>query len=320
MKTTETHTHYIGVDICKAKLDVHCHAWSAIRAFDNDIKGIKAFISALNKTKNMDSFHIICEATGGYEKLLAQAAFSSKINISIVNPRQVRDLAKASGQLAKTDSIDAKVITFYGETFKPEPLNPPTAERTKLEALVKRRVFLVNQRAKEKTIQQKTTEAIVKKDINASMKNLTKRINKLDELIDQVIREDEEMKAKSKRLQQASGVGPVLASTFLAILPELGTITNRQASALVGLAPFNKDSGKMRGKRSIRGGRSIVRKALFMPTLSAINCNPIFSEIYSRLVEKGKPHHVAMVAVMRKLICLVNKMLSDPDFELQKIN
>lgn len=146
------------------------------------------------------------------------------------------------------------------------------------------------------------------------------RIERFEVLIAKVIKENEEMKAKSKRLQEASGVGPVLSSTLIAILPELGTITNKQASALVGLAPFNKDSGTMKGKRAIRGGRSLVRKALYMPTLSAINCNPIFLEIYTRLTDKGKPHHVAMVAVMRKLICLVNRMLSNPDFQLKKIN
>ena len=320
MKTTKTDQYYIGIDICKAKLDVHCHAWRSIKTFNNDSKGIKSLISALNKTKDVDSFHIVCEATGGYEKLLAKTAFDLDLRISVVNPRQVRDLAKASGQLAKTDSIDAKVITFFGETFHPKPSTPPSQEQITLEALVKRRVFLVNQRAKELTILQQTTEPIIKKDIKAGIKNLTIRIERFEVLIAKVIKENEDMKAKSKRLQEASGVGPVLSSTLIAILPELGTITNKQASALVGLAPFNKDSGTMKGKRAIRGGRSLVRKALYMPTLSAINSNPIFSEIYNRLTDKGKPHHVAMVAVMRKLICLVNRMLSNPDFQLKKIN
>ena len=320
MKTTNTDLYYIGIDICKAKLDVHCHSWQSIKTFNNDSKGIKSLISALNKTKDVDSFHIVCEATGGYEKLLAKTAFNLNLRISVVNPRQVRDLAKASGQLAKTDSIDAKVITFFGETFHPKPSTPPSQEQITLEALVKRRVFLVNQRAKELTILQQTTEPIIKKDIKAGIKNLTIRIERFEVLIAKVIKENEDMKAKSKRLQEASGVGPVLSSTLIAILPELGTITNKQASALVGLAPFNKDSGTMKGKRAIRGGRSLVRKALYMPTLSAINSNPIFSEIYNRLTDKGKPHHVAMVAVMRKLICLVNRMLSNPDFQLKKIN
>jgi transposase len=127
------------------------------------------------------------------------------------------------------------------------------------------------------------------------------------------------MKAKAKRMQEASGVGPVLSSTMLAVLPELGKITDKQVSALVGLAPFNVDSGAKKGKRKTRGGRALVRKALYMPTLSAINCNPIFLNIYNRLKDKGKPHHVAIVAVMRKLVCLLNKMLSNPDFQLVKI-
>ena len=288
--------------------------------FDNDTKGINSLFRKLKKLEADDEIQIICEATGGYEKALVRSAFKAGIAISILNPRQVRDFAKAGGVLAKTDAIDAAVITHFGETFKPKPMTPPSLTVEALQCVVRRRASLVKQRVREQNILEKTSDSFVKRDIKSSILAISKRIEKMEAQIKKLIKEDEELALKSKRMQEVDGVGPVVASTILAELPELGQIGDRQASSLVGLAPFNDDSGPRKGKRTTRGGRELIRRTIYMPTLSAIRCNPIFNDFYNRLIKKGKPHHVAAIAVMRKLICLLNRMISDPTFQLKKIN
>jgi len=287
---------------------------------DNETKGINSLFRKLKKLEADYEIQIICEATGGYEKALVRSAFESGIAISILNPRQVRDFAKAGGVLAKTDAIDAAVITHFGETFKPKPMTPPSLTLEALQSVVRRRASLVKQRVREQNILEKTSDSFVKRDIKSSILAISKRIEKMETQIKKLIKEDEELALKSKRMQEVDGVGPVVASTILAELPELGQIGDRQASSLVGVAPFNDDSGPRKGRRATRGGRELIRRTIYMPTLCAIRCNPIFNDFYNRLIKKGKPHHVAAIAVMRKLICLLNRMISDPDFQLKKIN
>ena len=319
MKSTQKKLH-VGIDICKAKLDVHCHQWKSPKTFNNDKKGIKSLFTTLRKTESFDALQIVAEATGGYEKPLVRAAFEAEIPISVINPRQVRDFARAGGTLAKTDAIDAAVLTRFGETFSPRALTAPGPVLEALQQTVRRRVSLVKQRVREQNVLEKTSDAFVKKDIKSNILNLTKRIEKMEDRIAELIEKDEELSLKAGRMQEVPGVGPVVSSTLLAELPELGEIGEKQVSSLVGLAPFNDDSGPRKGKRTTRGGRESVRRAIYMPTLCAIQHNSIFKDFYERLIGKGKPHHVAAVAVMRKLVCLLNRMIADPDFELKKIN
>jgi len=319
MKSTQKKL-YVGTDICKANLDVHCHQWKSPKTFSNDKRGIKSLLTALGKVGEPETVQIMCEATGGYEKPLVRAAFEAGIPVSVLNPRQVRDFAKAGGKLAKTDAIDAAVLTHFGETFSPRAMTAPGPAVEALQQTVRRRANLVKQRIREQNVLENTSDAFVKRDIKSNILNLTKRIEKMENRIAELIGEDEQLRLKAGRMQEVPGVGPVVSSTMLAELPELGQIGDRQVSSLVGLAPFNDDSGPRKGKRVTRGGRESVRRAIYMPTLCAIQNNPIFKELYTRLTGKGKPHHVAAVAVMRKLVCLLNRMIADPNFELKKIN
>lgn len=199
-------------------------------------------------------------------------------------------------------------------------MTPPGPAPEALQQTLRRRASLVKQRIREQNVLENTSDAFVKRDIKSNILNLTKRIKKMEDRIAELIGEDDELRLKAGRMQEVPGVGPVVSSTMPAELPELGQIGDRQASSLVGLAPFNNDSGPRKGKRITRGGRESVRRAIYMPTLCAIQNNPIFKDIYTRLTGKGKPHHVAAAAVMRKLVCLLNRMIADPTFELKKIH
>lgn len=311
---------YVGIDICKAKLDVHCNEWKSVEVFPNDKNGINALFRALQKVSIQKDLHLVCEATGGYEKTLLSSAFSKEISISLINPRQIRDFAKAGGILAKTDAIDASVITHYAETFHPRLATPPSKEIESLQQAVRHRSALVKQRMREENMLTQISDSFVKKDIQSSIKSIKKRITKMEDQIQSIISADENLARKSELMQELQGVGPVVSSSLLAEMPELGSISNNQAASLLGVAPFNDDSGPRKGKRRTKGGREFIRKTIYMPILSAIRYNPIFKDFYNRLISKGKPHHVAAIAVMRKLICLINRMLSDPDFKPQKIN
>lgn len=313
MKTNYT-THYVGIDICKAKLDVHCRHWNSIGVFNNDARGIKSLLEKLIKNVSEHPVQLVCEATGGYEKKLTDAALNAGVPISLTNPRKVRDFARASGRLAKTDAIDAEVITCFAECFKPLPVEPKSPEQEALQLAVRRRDRLVRLRAAEKTTLQKTIDKFIRKDIESNIQYLDRRISRMEAHIESLIKNNRDFYAKSCRMQEIVGVGQVISSTILAELPELGRISDKQASSLVGLAPFNNDSGPRRGKRSVSGGRALIRRTLYTPVLCATQHNPVFKEFYQRLRAAGKPHHVAAVAVMRKLVCLLNRMLTDVDF------
>lgn len=310
MKTNQ-HTHYLGIDVCKEKLDVHSHTWNHPTVFTNDAKGIRSLFKKLAKIGNV---HLVCEATGGYEKKLINAALDAQIPISLINPRKARDFAKASGKLAKTDAIDAATITAFAECFHPIPLQRKSPEQEALREAVRRRDRLVHLRAAEKAALEKSADKTVLADIRLAIGQLSKRIDKLETLITSLIQQNHDLKEKATRMCQVKGVGPVIASTVLAEMPELGTLSDKQAASLVGLAPFNSDSGSKKGKRHIQGGRQLLRRTLYTPMLCATQHNPIFKAFYQRLRNAGKPHHLALVAIMRKLICLLNKILSDPHF------
>ncbi len=305
--------YYLGVDICKAKLDVFSRHWKQSRCFPNTPKGLRALWAAIRSIPG--PVHIVCEPTGGYEKALLAEAFHRETPISAVNPRQVRDFARAKGQLAKTDVIDAGIITEYGEVFAPRALLVPSALQEKLSAAFRRRDSLKGALVREKNALEKVTDTFVKADLKVTINHLDRRILRCDKHIAELIVTDPSLTEKKRKMEQITGVGPGASMAILAEVPELGTITDKQASCLVGVAPLNRDSGKWRGQRSIHGGRALVRRSLYMPALCAANHNPILRDFYRGLIARNKPHHVALIAVMRKMICLLNRVLADPDFK-----
>ena len=311
---TSTKIYYVGIDVCKEKLDVHCQEWGKSRVFPNNLKGIRALLTTLRKLGK--TLHLVCEASGGYEKALLQAAFGQEIRISAVNPRQVRDFARAKGQLAKTDAIDAQILTEYGEVFHPASRKAPSALLSKLSAAERRKNSLKRQKTREMNALEKATDSDVKADLKSAIAQLQRRIERFEKKILEHIGSDAEMSEKKRRMEEVKGIDPGTSSLLLAELPELGTITDKQASNLVGVAPLNRDSGKWRGKMSIHGGRGHVRRGLYMPALCAVNHNPILKKYYDRLIARNKAHHVALTAVMRKMVCLLNRLLADPDFKL----
>lgn len=314
MKHSDT-KDYIGVDVCKAKLDVASPRHSIRECFDNTSAGIEALFELLRTIPG--PLHLVCEPTGGYEKLLLAAAFERKVDISLVNALRVRSFAFAQGRLAKTDEIDAGVIAEFGSTFRPSPARRPCKRLQALSAVVRHRERLVRELAKQKALLQKTTESFVKRELRASMAFLERHLAKCDRHLDESIRAIDELQAKRERIEQVKGVGRVTSAMVIAELPELGTLTNAQISSLVGVAPMNNDSGSRRGQRTIRAGRARVRRGFFMAALCAIRHNPILRKFYLGLIARNKPAHVALTAVIRKLVCLLNRLLADPKFELQ---
>ena len=231
----------------------------------------------------------------------------------------MRDFARARGQLAKTDAIDAATLADYGRTFAPEVSRASSEAQQQLRDLSRRREHLVRLRVCQKNALEKCDNALIKREISGMIVYLDRRVVTCDKQIAKVVEGDEKLVRKRDRLEKAQGIGRVASITLLAEVPELGRMTSRQAASLVGLAPLNRDSGKWRGTRTIHGGRAIARRALYMPALCATRHNPVLKEFYQQLRARGKAHHVALTAVMRKLVCLANLLLSDPTFELQGV-
>ena len=314
MKSSET--YYIGIDISKDKIDAFTRHSDSVHSMPNDPKAIGRWITEI--TKQHKKPHLVCEATGGYEKPLLREAFALDCPISLINARSMRFFADAMSQHAKTDPIDAKMITRFAEVKCPAALEKPTATQEALQALGRRRASLTNRITQEKNALQKADNATVKQDIKTSMRDLEKRLEKFDKKIDELVTGDKELKSKRERIESIKGMGRVSANTILAELPEIENLTEKQVSALIGVAPFPKDSGKSKGKRLTQGGRARVRRGLYMAAQSASRFNHVLSEFYKRLRSKGKSHRVAVIAVMRKLVCLIGRLLKDPEFRLEE--
>jgi len=298
---------FIGIDICKDRLDVaddcNSRTWSVV----NDDSGISSLVDQL---KHLKPALIIMEATGGLETLLYSALTTSGLPAVIINPRQVRDFAKAIGKLAKTDAIDAHVLARFGAAVKPE-VRPMKDDKTQeLTALVTRRRQLIGMRTAEKT-RLKQAAKWIRKDIKANIKSLEKRLKKLEGDISKIIKNTPGWKEKDSLIQSVPGVGNVLSINLLSNLVELGKLSRRQIATLVGVAPLNRDSGKFRGKRMVWGGRAQVRAALYMAALSASQYNPVIKTFYQRLILKGKKPKVALTACMRKLLVILNTMVKN---------
>ena len=251
---------------------------------------------------------VVLEATGGLETFLVGELAGAQLPVVVVNPRQVRDFAKAVGKLAKTDALDAQVLAHFGEATKPDLRPLPNASTQELQALLARRRQVVEMITAEKN-RYRTATRRLKPQIQEHIHWLEQQLKELDQDLSELLRSSPVWRTKEKLLVSVPGVGPVLTVTLLAGLPELGLLNRREIAALVGVAPFNRDSGTLRGKRTVWGGRSSVRATLYMATLAATRYNSVMRAFYQRLLEAGKPKKVALTACMRKLLTILNAML-----------
>lgn len=296
---------YIGIDVSKAKLDVAMGGGKAPLLVLNDPDGLKRLVKQLpTKEESL----IILEASGGYEKYAADYLRGEGFKVAIVNPKRVRDFAKAAGKLAKTDCIDAQIIRNFGQTFNPSAQPPLTPAETKRLQTLNRREQLVRMIAIEKQ-HLETSSDDYKKEIKKHIIFLEKKLELLENKLIELFNQEPILKEKVERLDEIKGVGKITAMNILIHLPELGSLTNKEVAALAGVAPYNRDSGQMSGKRAVWGGRAAVRSALYMAILSAIKFNPAIKHFYQKLLAKGKLKKVAMVACMRKMIITMNAMM-----------
>jgi transposase len=301
---------HAGIDVAKATLDLHLQGqtWQ----FPHDPPGCAALIKQLRACGL--PVQVICEATGGWERPLLGALHAAAIPLSVVNPRQVRDFAKGTGQRAKTDRIDARMLAMFGLHVQPAPTPPPSAQQVELTAWVTRREQIQLMLQAEIARKIPGLPKTIRRDLQASIARLQKQLAKIKTRLAQLLAASPQLAEKSARLCAIQGVGPGTAATLLGHLPELGTLSKQTIAALAGLAPFNDDSGPRRGTRHIAGGRTIVRSALYMAAFSASRCNPVLKPFFLRLRASGKPYKVALIATARKLLTTLNTSLQNPDF------
>jgi len=296
---------YVGVDVAKDWLDVAQRPEGAPWRVSNDEIRIAALVERLVQLRPA---LVVLEATGGMEMPVVGALVVAQLPTAVVNPRQVREFARATGRLAKTDAIDAQVLAQFGEAVRPELRPFPDAATQELSALLTRRRQLVGMLTAEKN-RLRTAAKAVRADVQEHIRWLERRLSDLDGQLAQSIRSSPSWRERDNLLKSTPGVGPVLSVTLLADLPELGTLGRKEIAALVGVAPLNWDSGHLRGKRRVWGGRSRVRAALYMAALVAARRNPVLRAFYQRLVEAGKPKKVALTACMHKLLTILNAMI-----------
>jgi transposase len=297
---------FVGVDVSKARLDVHIRPQGLDLAFDNDEAGIAGLSQQL--CAEGGATLVVLEATGGLQERAAAVLAAAGLHVAVVNPRQVRDFARATGRLAKTDKLDAAAIAIFAEAVKPEPRPLADAERQGLIDLVSRRRQLVEMRTAEK-IRRAQMPIPLRATLEAHLAFLDKAIAELDQDIGTSLRKSRAWRVEEALLASVPGLGPITRATLMAKLPELGALSRRQIAALVGVAPINRDSGQFRGRRSISGGRADVRSVLYMATLTAARCNPAIRTFHQRLLAAGKPPKVALTACMRKLLTILNAMM-----------
>lgn len=295
----------VGVDVSKDNLDVAVHPGHGVRRFANTATGIGKII---NHLKSLGTTLVVMEATGGYEMSLGAALGEAKVPTAIVNPRQVRDYARSTGKLAKTDAIDARILAEFAAVVHPEPRPLADEQILELREILVRRREIVEMITAEKN-RMHHARGPMREHIRAHIAWLTQALSDMDSELRRFIKESPLWREKDNLLRSVPGIGPVLSSTLVGALPELGSLNRKQIAALVGVAPFNRDSGRMRGKRSCWGGRANVRSALYMATLVATRFNPVIGNFYDRLCAAGKAKKVAITACMRKLLTIVNAML-----------
>lgn len=296
---------YVGIDVSKTELEVAVgeDAWTV----SNDESGIETLVEELSE-RSPDL--VVLEATGGHETAAVASLAEAGLPVVVANPRQVRDFGRATGQLAKTDRIDARVLALFAERIRPEVRALPDEEARELSALLARRRQLIEMMVSEKNRLQ-MAPMTVKNGIRKHIEWLKRQLKMVDSDLERRIKESPVWRAKEDLLRSVPGVGPVVSRTLIGELPELGKLSRQQIAALAGVAPLNRDSGTLRGKRMVWGGRRTVRAALYMAALTASQRNPVIREFYERLRARGKPPKVALTACMRKLLVIMNAMVRD---------
>lgn len=300
--------HYVGIDVSKHYWDVAVHGQNTVSRFSADETGITQFLTWL---KTLEPVHVCFEATGGYERLLRETLHRCGVAVSVINPRQIRDFARATGELAKTDAIDARIIARFAAMINPPPEDPPNQAQERLRALRARRQQVVQSLTQEKNRLGTAPDEEMRELIQQTIDFHNRQLRELDQRIAKATAEDPELRQRLTLLVTVPGVGEVTAAALVAELPELGAMNRGQAAKLVGLAPLNRDSGMLRGKRMIGGGRTAVRRSLYMATLVATRHNDTIRAHYQQLVVRGKAKMAALVACMRKLLLILNAMIKN---------
>jgi transposase len=299
---------YAGIDVSKARLDVCLLPRGESFVVPNDEEGLDELLGRLEE---LHPTLVVLEASGGFERPVAAALAAAGIAVAVLNPRQTRDFARATGRLAKTDRLDANTLARFAQAIRPAPKVLPDAQAEEFSAILARRRQIISMMSAERNRLGTTTSQAMSKRIRAHIRWLEKELTRIDRELDETIEANPTFKENEALLKSVPGVGPVLCRTLFAELPELGLLSPRELSALVGVAPLNRDSGLFRGRRSIWGGRARVREALYMGALVATRYNPTIKSFYERLVASGKPKKVALVACMRKLLVILNAVMRD---------
>jgi len=297
---------FVGIDVSRDRLDVHLQPIGRAFAVPRTGEGLEQLLAEL---RPLGPTLVVLEATGGFELTTAAAVAGAGLPLAVVNPRQIRDFARATGRLAKTDALDAKVIALFAERVRPDPRPLADAERQILAELVTRRRQVVEMIGMETNRSRQARAPRVLRTIKATLKTLQAQLTDLDDEIDQTVRGSPVWRASDDLLTSVPGIGDITARTLIAELPELGHLNRRRIAALVGVAPINRDSGHLRGRRAIAGGRASVRKSLFMATLTAIRWNPVLKAHYQQLIARGRPKMVAVIACARRLLGILNAII-----------
>jgi len=306
MEQSPTAPSFVGIDVSKDRLDVHVRPSGHTHTIARNGAGLEQLAGEL---RHLAPALIVLEATGGFEVTVAAALASASLPLAVVNPRQIRDFARATGRLAKTDALDAEAIALFAERVRPEPRPLADADSRSLAELVTRRRQVVEMIGMETNRLRQARGPHVRRMLSVTLKTLTAQLAELDHDIDETIRRSPVWRATEDLLTSVPGVGDVTARTLIAELPELGGLDRRRLAALVGVAPINRDSGQKRGKRTIAGGRTAVRNVLYMAALSASRWNPVIRRHYRSLLDRGRPKKVALVACMRRLLGILNAIL-----------
>ena len=304
-------TIHVGLDI--AKLNLQLHLAGRIQDLPNTAAGHRRLLKLLAVQSGV---HVVCEATGGYERDVVAALHEAKVPVSVLNPARVRHFARAQGQRAKTDNIDAAVLTAYGQALQPKPTAPRSEQEQQLTELVRRRVQILEILVAQRLQSEHLTVPALRRQAQSLVRRLEREVKQIEAQLQALRTQAARLDERVQKLEAITGVGTITALGVLAELPELGTLNRRQAAALAGLAPHPRESGQWHGRRTIGGGRAPVRRALYMAALVAAHSNRQLKEFYQRLRAAGKPAKVALTAVMRKLIVLMNHLLKNPNFAL----
>lgn len=296
----------IGIDIAKATLDLHLLPTGQEHHLPNTDAGHEQLRKLL---PSPNVCLIVLEATGGYERQLVADLMDAGYRVAVINPKRARDFAKALGLLAKTDRIDAKVLALFAQKVQPLPSEKTPEKQAEIQQLVARRRQLIDLRTQESNRWDVTRVKLARKSIQAVLNTLERQIRDIEKAIEALVEADDEWRHKAQLIESVPGLGAVTAATVLADVPELGKLNRQQISALVGLAPYNRDSGPLKGKRSISGGRKSVRSVLYMAALAATRFNPVIKAFAQRLTQHGKPFRVVLTACMRKLLVILNSIL-----------